>query len=102
MSSSKAVNGTQGVSAIMAKTWLKVSSSILGSGEGSDLKVECDGILWTVHSVLLSIQSRFFQAACTGNFKVCISSLIFDSKLIRVIGKHNSYHSVARRTTWDG
>lgn len=55
---------------------LKNLPSILESGERADLKIECEGTLWTVHSVILSAQSAYFKKACNSGVKVSITGYI--------------------------
>lgn len=42
----------------------------LASGEFSDFTVRCGSDAWKVHRVIVCSQSKWFQAACTGDFQV--------------------------------
>ena len=44
-------------------------SRLFETGQGSDLTITCKGTIFKVHSAIIASQSKFFSAACWGNFK---------------------------------
>lgn len=43
---------------------------LLRSGKYSDLTLRCDSAEWHVHRFVLSARSKYFAAACDGDFEV--------------------------------
>lgn len=101
VNSSKALHGKQDVH-VLKTPLLKAPGSFLESGEDADLKIECKERTWTVHALILRTQSTFFDAACKGGFKVCMSWLAIFPLLIQGVGKPEPYHQVAGRATRHG
>src|ERR1700728_9618 len=43
---------------------------LLISGESFDFSIICQGVVFKGHKAIISAESSFFRAACTGDFKV--------------------------------